>query len=57
MQAEHAAGNLTGVRDAWSRCLDAIAEIAADGQPHPRTAALYRELLAQPDPRPLWSRG
>lgn len=57
MQAEHAAGNLTGVRDAWSRCLDAIAEIAADGQPHPRTAALYRELLAAPDPRPVWSRG
>jgi len=57
MRAEHAAGNLTGVRDAWSRCLDAIAEIAADGQPHPRTAALYRELLAGADPRPAWSRG
>jgi DNA-binding SARP family transcriptional activator len=56
MRAEHAAGNLTGVREAWSRCLDAIAEIAADGQPHPRTAALYRELLAQADGRPARSR-
>jgi DNA-binding SARP family transcriptional activator len=55
MRAEHAAGNLTGVREAWNRCLDAIAEIAADGQPHPRTAALYRDLLAQADNRPAWS--
>ncbi len=45
MRAEHAAGNSTGIREAWSRCLDAIAEIAADGQPHPQTTALYRELL------------
>jgi DNA-binding SARP family transcriptional activator len=45
MRAEHAAGNLTGVREAWNRCLEVIAEIAADGQPHPDTASLYRDLL------------
>jgi hypothetical protein len=45
MRAEHAAGNLAGVREAWIRCLEVIAEIAADGQPHPETAALYRDLL------------
>jgi DNA-binding SARP family transcriptional activator len=45
MRAEHAAGNLAGVREAWIRCLEVIAEIAADGQPHPDTAALYRDLL------------
>jgi len=45
MRAEHAAGNLAGVREAWTHCLEAIGEIAADGQPHPDTAALYRELL------------
>jgi DNA-binding SARP family transcriptional activator len=39
MRAEHAAGNLSGVREAWSRCLDAISEIAPDGEPHPGTAA------------------
>ncbi len=45
MRAEHAAGNLSGVREAWKRCLDAIAEIAPDGEPHPGTAALYQELI------------
>jgi len=45
MRAEHAAGNLTGVREAWTHCLEVIAEIAADGQPHPDTASLYRDLL------------
>ena len=45
MRAEHAAGNLAGVREAWSHCLAVIGEIAADGQPHPDTAALYRDLL------------
>jgi DNA-binding SARP family transcriptional activator len=44
MRAEHAAGNLVGVREAWNQCLDQIAEIVADGEPHPQTAALYREL-------------
>jgi DNA-binding SARP family transcriptional activator len=45
MRAEHAAGNLAGVRDAWSRCVDAVAEIAVDGEPEPATAALYHQLL------------
>jgi hypothetical protein len=44
MRAEHAAGNLAGVTEAWRRCLDAIQDIAADGEPHPETAALYRQL-------------
>jgi DNA-binding SARP family transcriptional activator len=47
MRAEHAAGNLAGVRDAWSRCVDAVAEVAADGQPQRATAALYRSLTAR----------
>ena len=46
MRAEHAAGNLAGVREAWSRCLDAMTDIAADGEPHPDTAALYQQLIA-----------
>jgi DNA-binding SARP family transcriptional activator len=45
MRAEHAAGNLAGVREAWSRCVDAVGEIAADGEPEPDTAALYHQLL------------
>ena len=45
MRAEHAAGNLAGVREAWSRCLDTMTEIAADGEPHPDTAALYQQLI------------
>jgi len=58
MRAEHAAGNLTGVREAWNRCLDAISEIAPDGEPHPGTAALYRELLGgQASARPAWTGG
>jgi DNA-binding SARP family transcriptional activator len=47
MRAEHAAGNLAGVRDAWSRCVDAVAEVAADGQPQRATAALYRSLTGR----------
>ncbi|HET9894475.1 MAG TPA: bacterial transcriptional activator domain-containing protein [Streptosporangiaceae bacterium] len=47
MRAEHAAGNLAGVREAWARCADAVADIAADGQPDPSTAALYRHLLSR----------
>jgi len=46
MRAEHAAGNLAGVREAWSRCLDAMTDIAADGEPHPDTAALYQQLIS-----------
>jgi DNA-binding SARP family transcriptional activator len=45
MRSQHAAGNLAGVREAWSRCADALAEVAADGQPQPATAELYRQLL------------
>jgi len=55
MRAEHAAGNMSGVRDAWSRCLDVIADIAADGEPHPETSALYRQLLESSRARPVWS--
>jgi DNA-binding SARP family transcriptional activator len=57
MRAEHAAGNLSGVREAWSRCLDAISEIAPDGEPHPGTAAVYRELLGDAPARPAWAGG
>ena len=46
MRAEHAAGNLAGVREAWSRCTGVIAEVAADGQPDPATAAVFQELTA-----------
>ena len=48
MRAEHAAGSMAGVTEAWRRCLDAIEEIAPEGEPHPETAALYRQLSAQP---------
>jgi DNA-binding SARP family transcriptional activator len=44
MQAEHAAGNLGGVTEAWRRCLDAIEDIAPGGEPHPDTVALYQQL-------------
>lgn len=47
MRAEHAAGNLAGVREAWSRCRSAVAEISADGQPAAATTAVYDELLAR----------
>jgi len=57
MRAEHAAGNLSGVREAWGRCLDTMTEIAADGEPHPDTAALYQELIGGERPQPAWPRG
>jgi DNA-binding SARP family transcriptional activator len=44
MRAEHAGGNQAGVIEAWRRCLDAIEDIAPAGEPHPDTAALYRQL-------------
>ena len=44
MQAEHAAGNLAGVTEAWRRCLDAIEDIVPGGEPHPATEELYRQL-------------
>jgi DNA-binding SARP family transcriptional activator len=46
MRAEHAAGNLAGVREAWSRCTGVIAEVAADGKPDPATETAYRALTA-----------
>jgi DNA-binding SARP family transcriptional activator len=46
MRAEHAAGNTAGVAEAWHRCLDAIEDVAPGGEPHPDTAALYRQLTA-----------
>jgi DNA-binding SARP family transcriptional activator len=51
MRAEHAAGNLGGVTEAWLRCLDAIQDVAPGGEPHPDTAALYHRLTAaMPEP-------
>jgi DNA-binding SARP family transcriptional activator len=45
MRAEHATGNLAGVRETWLRCQNAVAEIAADGQPDVATRELYRSLV------------
>jgi DNA-binding SARP family transcriptional activator len=51
MQAEHAAGNLAGVAEAWRRCLDAIQDVAPGGEPHPDTSRLYGRLIAAvPEP-------
>ena len=47
MRAEHAAGNLAGVREAWGRCVGVAAEVAADGQPDRATSAVYDQLLAR----------
>jgi DNA-binding SARP family transcriptional activator len=55
MRAEHAAGNLAGVREAWSRCLDTMTEISADGEPHPDTVALYQQLTGGDRARPAWA--
>jgi hypothetical protein len=52
MQAEHAAGNLAGVTEAWLRCLDAIRDVAPEGEPHPDTARLFRRLTADAAPEP-----
>jgi DNA-binding SARP family transcriptional activator len=57
MRAEYAAGNLSGVREAWSRCLDAIADIAPDGEPHPETAALYHQLISGKQAHPARTPG
>ncbi len=54
MRAEYAAGNLSGVREAWSRCLDAIADIAPDGEPHPDTAALHHQLISGKQSQTAW---
>lgn len=52
MRAEHVAGNLSGVREAWQHCLGVIADIAPAGEPHPDTAALYQELLRSASRQP-----
>ncbi|GAB3893352.1 hypothetical protein GCM10027612_42770 [Microbispora bryophytorum subsp. camponoti] len=44
MRAEDEAGNMSRVHEAWKACLKAVAEVSADGDPHPDTAALYRRL-------------
>jgi DNA-binding SARP family transcriptional activator len=44
MRAEHEAGNPDGVAAAWTGCLDAIAEIAPGGEPHPDTEQLFHQL-------------
>uniref|UniRef100_UPI0017828989 bacterial transcriptional activator domain-containing protein n=1 Tax=Microbispora cellulosiformans TaxID=2614688 RepID=UPI0017828989 len=44
MRAEYEAGNISRVHEAWKACLKAVAEVSADGDPHPETAALYRKL-------------
>ncbi len=44
MRAEHEAGNAEGVLAAWTGCLDAIAEIAPGGEPHPDTEGLFHQL-------------
>ncbi|MEU8278402.1 BTAD domain-containing putative transcriptional regulator [Microbispora bryophytorum] len=46
MRAEYEAGNMSRVHEAWKACLKAVAEVSADGDPHPETAALYRRLTA-----------
>ncbi|MFG1827956.1 bacterial transcriptional activator domain-containing protein [Microbispora bryophytorum] len=44
MRAEYEAGNMSRVHEAWKACLKAVAEVSADGDPHPDTATLYRRL-------------
>ncbi|WP_161627963.1 bacterial transcriptional activator domain-containing protein [Microbispora catharanthi] len=46
MRAEYEAGNMSRVHEAWKACLKAVAEVSADGDPHPETIALYRQLTA-----------
>jgi DNA-binding SARP family transcriptional activator len=57
MRSEHAAGNLAGVREAWSRCVGVIAEVAADGRPEAATADVFRELTATASLASQTSRG
>jgi DNA-binding SARP family transcriptional activator len=51
MRAEDAAGNKAGVHEAWRRCMQIISEIAADGEPHPATTALYHQLTRREQQR------
>ncbi|MFC0862352.1 BTAD domain-containing putative transcriptional regulator [Sphaerimonospora cavernae] len=46
MRAEYEAGNMNRVHEAWKACLKAVAEVSADGDPHPETTALYRQLTS-----------
>jgi len=52
MRAEYEAGNPDGVADAWTKCLDAINEIAPDGEPHPDTERLFHQLSRAANRRP-----
>ncbi len=53
MRAEHEAGNPAGVTEAWTSCLDAIAEIAPGGEPHPDTERLFHQLSRGGQPMSL----
>jgi DNA-binding SARP family transcriptional activator len=44
MRAEHDLGNLAGVHEAWTACLEAISEVSLDGEPHPATTRLFQQL-------------
>jgi DNA-binding SARP family transcriptional activator len=44
IRAHYESGNLDGVTAAWTGCLDAIAEIAPGGEPHPDTEQLFHQL-------------
>jgi DNA-binding SARP family transcriptional activator len=44
MRAEYESGNPDGVTAGWTGCLDAIAEIAPGGEPHPDTEQLFHQL-------------
>jgi DNA-binding SARP family transcriptional activator len=44
MRAEYDLGNLAGVHEAWTTCLEAISEVSLEGEPHPATARLYHQL-------------
>ncbi|WP_327591325.1 LysM peptidoglycan-binding domain-containing protein (plasmid) [Nonomuraea sp. NBC_00507] len=54
MRAEHAMENLAGVHETWTKCLDAIRDVSLDGEPHPSTARLYRELTGRAEVPDHW---
>src|SRR5260370_21673873 len=51
MRAAHAAGNLPRGREARSRRLDTMTDIAADGQPPPPTPPPYQQLIGPRRPQ------
>ncbi|MEN3541251.1 BTAD domain-containing putative transcriptional regulator [Microbispora sp. ZYX-F-249] len=57
IRAEYEAGNMSRVHEAWKACLKAVAEVSADGDPHPETAALYRRLATVRRPLDDYHRG